>query len=178
MTLSDLASIGSFVSGAAVVVTLAFLVIQMRQANRNQRALMQQMRSARSIDTILRHAEPGLNDTISLAMRGEAALEDVQIRSFLAAIDATLFNWEDSFLQWKAGTLDAAGFQSDENSLRDLAAVPAFRVAWRMGRQYFSSGYREFVDTVMHEVKVAEPPDLKSIWTAMMAEERAANGKP
>jgi heme exporter protein D len=73
MTLSDLASIGGFISGVAVVITLVFLLIQMRETNLNQRALMQQMRSARSIDTILRHAEPGLNETISLAMQGEAA---------------------------------------------------------------------------------------------------------
>jgi len=46
MSLSDLASIGSFVSGVAVVVTLALLLIQTRQANRNQKALMQQGRSA------------------------------------------------------------------------------------------------------------------------------------
>ena len=178
MTLSDLASIGSFISGIAVVVTLIFLLIQMRQANVNQRALMQQMRSARSIDTILRHAEPGFNETISLAMQGEAALNDPQIRSFLAAIAATQVNWEDSFLQRQAGTLDAAGFEADENSLRDYAAVPAFRVAWRMSRKYFCSGYREFGDAIMREIKAAPPQDLKSTWTAMMAEETAAIGKP
>jgi hypothetical protein len=57
MSLSDLASLGSFASGLAVTVTLIFLVIQTRQANRNQRALMQQGRAASQVDLLLRYSE-------------------------------------------------------------------------------------------------------------------------
>jgi hypothetical protein len=57
MSLSDLASLGSFVSGVAVVATLVFLGLQMRQTNLNQRALMQQGRSARTADSMLRISE-------------------------------------------------------------------------------------------------------------------------
>jgi hypothetical protein len=57
MSLSDLAALGSFVSGVAVMVTLIFLLLQMRQANRNQRALMQRMRSARNIETWFKHLD-------------------------------------------------------------------------------------------------------------------------
>ncbi len=58
MTLSDLASLGSFVSGAAVLISLVFLYFQIRQVNaqvrqaeRNQRALLQQGRAGRAADT-------------------------------------------------------------------------------------------------------------------------------
>src|SRR5689334_19355525 len=57
MSLSDLASIGSFVSGVAVLVSLVFLYFQMRQvteqvrqAEKNQRAVIQQARTTRSAD--------------------------------------------------------------------------------------------------------------------------------
>ena len=42
MTLSDLASIGSLVSGLAVLGSLFYLSLQNRQLDRNQRALMNQ----------------------------------------------------------------------------------------------------------------------------------------
>ena len=42
MNLSDVASIGSFVSGVAVLVSLVYLSLQVRQTERNQRALMNQ----------------------------------------------------------------------------------------------------------------------------------------
>jgi hypothetical protein len=58
VSLSDLASIGSFVSALAVVVTLAFLLIQTRQTNRNQQSLMQQARTERTVGLRLNQTEP------------------------------------------------------------------------------------------------------------------------
>lgn len=40
MSLSDLASLGSFVSGFAVLVSLVYLALQVRQAEKNQRAVL------------------------------------------------------------------------------------------------------------------------------------------
>jgi flagellar biosynthesis/type III secretory pathway M-ring protein FliF/YscJ len=58
MSLSDLAALGSFISGVAVLASLVFLFFQMRQmteqvrqSERNQRALMQQGRSMRGMET-------------------------------------------------------------------------------------------------------------------------------
>jgi hypothetical protein len=174
MDLSNLASIGSFVSGIAVVITLIFLLLQMRQANLNQRALMQQMRSARSIDTILRESDRYLCENIALAFNNDTGMDETQILSFVQSMEATLFNWEDSFLQLKAGTIDATSFESDNNALRELSSVPAFRVAWRMNQKYYSSGFREYVDKIMRESKVAQPPKFGSTYRSMMVEEQAA----
>ena len=173
MSLSDLASIGSFVSGIAVVVTLIFLFLQMRQANLNQRALMQQMRSARTIDTILTESGRYLCETMALAF-GNSEMDETQTLSFVQSMSATLVNWEDSFLQLKAGTLDASSFDPDDNALRRSASIPAFRVAWRMNKEFFSKGFREYVDKIMHDAKVVQPPTYKSMWAAMMDEELAS----
>ena len=54
MTLSDLASIGSLVSAAAVLVSLIYLGLQVNQAARNQRAAMVNGISARTSDQLLR----------------------------------------------------------------------------------------------------------------------------
>jgi hypothetical protein len=61
MTLSDLASIGSLVSGVAVLVSLIYLALQVRQAEKNQRALMNQGTVARVSESILGFAQPALN---------------------------------------------------------------------------------------------------------------------
>jgi hypothetical protein len=50
MSLADLASLAS---SLAVVVSLVFLGLQIRQSNRNQRSLMQQGRSARNVAIVL-----------------------------------------------------------------------------------------------------------------------------
>ncbi|HEX3432128.1 MAG TPA: hypothetical protein VHT03_14710 [Rhizomicrobium sp.] len=42
MSLSDLASLGSFVSAFAVLASLVYLALQVRQAEKNQRAILNQ----------------------------------------------------------------------------------------------------------------------------------------
>jgi hypothetical protein len=69
MSLSDLASLGSFVSGIAVLLSLVFLYFQFRQVNlqvkqteKNQQALIRQNRATRSVDLNMRRAEGSLVD--------------------------------------------------------------------------------------------------------------------
>ena len=49
MSLSDLSALGSFVSGIAVLASLIYLILQVRQAERYQKASVQQGRAARLI---------------------------------------------------------------------------------------------------------------------------------
>ena len=72
MSLSDLAALGSFVSGLAVLVSLIFLYFQLRQVNRqvrqsekNQLALMNQGVINRTSDIIRFAAEPDINELSS-----------------------------------------------------------------------------------------------------------------
>jgi len=60
MSLSDLASLGSFVSGVAVLISLIYLALQVRQAEKNQRSLMQQGQANRICDLLLRNSDPSL----------------------------------------------------------------------------------------------------------------------
>ena len=71
MSLSDLASFGSLVSSVAVLVSLVFIGLQIRQSNRNQRSLMQQGRSARNVELLARLSDPRLSDIMLRVSKGE-----------------------------------------------------------------------------------------------------------
>ena len=102
MPLSDLAAIGSFVSGAAVLVSLVFLYFQLGQvrkqialAEKNQRAIMQQGRAARSAENIM-----GLGDSFKMgvwvkATQTQEPLSSTEAQTFLVLINAQLMNWEE-----------------------------------------------------------------------------------
>jgi hypothetical protein len=173
MLLSVLASIGSFASGVAVVTSLVFLSLQIRQANANQRSLMQQGRSARTVDMLMKMSEPVLSETIVGAFGGGATEDPAKIFAFYSFACACFWNYEDSFLQFRAKTLDAGGWATDELTLRGLMANPAYRAVWRMARSGMSADYREFIDRLTHEVQPAEPRDVAQVWTTYFAEERA-----
>ena len=175
MSLSDLASIGSFVSGLAVVVTLIFLLLQMRQANLNERALMQQMRSARTIDTLLKCSEPLASEALSRAFANDATMNDTEVRSYMSICLASLTNWEDSFLQHRAGTLDTVSFASDVATLKVFASLPSFRALWPTMRDTFSDDYRTYVDGLLRETKpVRAPYRTAALWKENLTKELAA----
>ena len=58
MTLSVLASLGSFVSGFAVLVSLIYLALQVRQTERNQQISIRHSRATRIVELHLALADP------------------------------------------------------------------------------------------------------------------------
>ena len=103
MSLSDLASLGSIVSGFAVLVSLVYLSLQVRQAERNQRALMQQGRANRVSDNSFRVAEPGLSVVFSKGSRGDENLTSEELFQFLYMCRGGFLSGEDSFLHHLSG---------------------------------------------------------------------------
>ncbi len=74
MTLSDLASIGSFISGIAVLVSLVYLAIQIRQSTRAQRAMGHQNRHDFAQQFLLKLSE---EPTAAIFLRGAAGSADL-----------------------------------------------------------------------------------------------------
>ena len=171
MLLSDLSAIGSFVSGIAVFFSFFFLALQLRQANRNQKALMQQGRTGRNVDILLKIAEPAMSETIAEADSSGGALSDSKIWSFYGFAAAVFWSYEDSFLQFQSKTLDSSSWQSDVATLRRLIAAPPYRAVWKMARDGMSGAYRDYIDRLMSEVPVNSSRNLTDQFKAYMAEE-------
>jgi len=109
VSLTDLAALGSFVSGLAVLASLGFLYFQMRQmteqsrlAALNQRSLMLQERTNRTVENLFRQAEPHLMDLVPRGWAGDTTMTDGEITAFMSTIYAGFINYENSFLQHKA----------------------------------------------------------------------------
>jgi len=165
MSLSDLASIGSFASGVAVMVTLVFLVLQMRQSNLNQRALMQQGRSNRGSSTILKMSEPYAAQCYVRGVRIDPTLREDEVFSFWQIVVAQHINWEDSYLQHRAGMLDAESFATDDSVLRLTCGLPGHRRVWGFMGPNFGATYRAYVDGIVAATPPAEPTDFAALWT-------------
>jgi len=158
----------------AVVATLAFLLLQMQQANRNQRALLQQGRSARVTELILKRTEPEWSRALTRGLQADLAIEDWQVEGINAFFAALFWSIEDSFLQYRAGLLLPTSWETDAATLRGFFAVPACRVAWTMNRDLMSGDYRDHVDGLMREIKPQAPSDILATWRMLMSQELAA----
>jgi hypothetical protein len=171
MSLSDLAAIGSFISGIAVFLSFIFLARQLRQANRNQRSLMQQARTGRNVEILLKMAEPGVCETLAEASANCAGMSDAKIWSFYGFGAAVFWSYEDCFLQFKAKTLDASSWASDVTTLERLVAYPPYRAVWKMARDGMGGDYRDYVDSLMSKVAIDTSRSLTDMFKACIGEE-------
>ncbi len=170
MSLADLAAIGSFVSGIAVVVSFVFLAFQIRQSNRNQKSLMQQGRTTRNVEILLHIADPFVSEMMFEANANIGAMDPKKIWAFYGLAAAVFWSYEDSFLQFQRGLLDGESWSSDATTIKRLLASPAYRIAWKMAREGISGGYRDYVDSVMRDVALA-PRNMTDQWNMLVAEE-------
>ncbi|HEY1709485.1 MAG TPA: hypothetical protein VGG10_14555 [Rhizomicrobium sp.] len=174
-----MAALGSFVSGVAVLVSLVFLYFQLRQVSRelkltekNQRAMMQQGRSARASDAIMKLSEPYASQILHQSV-SDRPLSGPETRSYLGFVMAQHMSWEDTFLQHSAGTLDSKSLETDEAALRFLASQPAYRAAWQMVRLQYGHDYRAYVDRIIGEAPVQMPGDVAALFDTLKKEQTA-----
>ena len=171
MTLSDLASIGSFVSGIAVLVSLVYLSLQIRQNTKHSQALIQQGRAARISESALRLAELAESEGLERCFQGSAEVSNNDVRRFLFLCRSIFISAEDSFFQNRQGLLDRAAFESFKSSLKSGMGSPGIATAWKMTREMYEPDFRDFMDRTMGDLTGEADVGARSLarWKAVIA---------
>jgi len=183
MSLSDLASLGSFVSGVAVLISLVFLYFQLRQVNaqvrqaeRNQRALLQHGRAGRAADTNFELANRA--ELLSRVALGDRAVTGDDFRRFHYVSQAIFFGFEDTYYHHCQGMLDDASFESSLASMRAWLAMPGSRAWWRTTREWREPGFRAVVDALEEAAPLGPRADIVVVWKEELAREQARVAAP
>ncbi|HLJ52008.1 MAG TPA: hypothetical protein VKT24_01410 [Rhizomicrobium sp.] len=164
MTLSDLASLGSFVSGVAVLVSLVFLFFQLRQLNaqvaqntRHARALVWQEATARGVNLMIATAD---RDLCSAYIRGngeEPTPDAIAHRQFILQARAAALSIEDLFRQWEDGLMSDARWDRTRRSYpQALATNPGLRRVIEEGivpGLDTADQYRKFLEWALREAQ-------------------------
>ena len=173
MSLSDWASIGSLVSSIVVLISLIYLALQVRQAERNQQASIRQGRATRAVDIILATGEPSCAQALPKGTAGNSEITPAEFGQFTAIYGAFLASAEDTFLQHREGLLSEAVFASFRESWRQTLAQPGVRALWKLRRHGFESGFVAFMDTLMLEAPADAASDFLAAWKAEVATQKA-----
>ena len=153
MTLSDLASIGSLVSGIAVLASLVYLAQQTRQNVRHSQALIQQGRAARIADTVLRLAELRESDAIDKCFDGSPDVGAKDVARFLFMCRAIFVSAEDSYFQHEQGLLDDMSFGSFESSVKGGMGVAGVAAAWVITAEMYEPQFRDYMNRMLADLK-------------------------
>src|ERR1700691_4480843 len=137
MSLSDLASLGSFVSGFAVLLSLIYLALQVRQTERNQQISIRHSRVSPTLERHLARAAPAVADA---GLHGSGSPQEItrtELSQYINLCRAHFFHFEDSFYQREEGLLNDDAFETVVAGARLWARSPGVRAAWKIARANF-----------------------------------------
>jgi hypothetical protein len=172
MSLSDLASLGSFVNGLAVLISLIYLALQVRQTKRNQQIAIRHTRASRIVELQLALADPGVANAWLHGSGNPQEITPTEISQFINVCRAFFFHFEDSFYQREEGLLNDDAFETVVAGARLSARSPGWRAAWRIARPNFGGRFLDFMDGVVTGSAAEPPVDLSlEAWKAAFASE-------
>jgi hypothetical protein len=174
MSLSDLASLGTVVSGVAVLTSLIYLALQVRHTKRNQQIAIRHSRASRIVDLHLALAAPGVADAWLNGSGNPQAISPTELSQFINLCRALFFHFEDSFYQREEGLLNDAAFETVVAGVRFSARSPGWRAAWKMARPNFGGRFLAFMDEQVAASAAERPVDLSlEAWKVAFASEAA-----
>ncbi len=147
MTLNELGSLGEFISGLAVVVTLIYLALQIRHNTRAVRSSMHQD----MVESTLRIAEsvsdnPDVGRIVLKANEDYDGLTKEEFVRFEAYAERVFGNFESVFYSYRNSMIEQDLWESWEASyLADISRT-AMRRFWHEDRPMHLRDYMEFID--------------------------------
>jgi hypothetical protein len=174
MTLEQTSYVSQIIAAIAVVGSLIYLGLQVRHAERSQRGMMQQGRADRVSAAVMTFADPDRALLWQKGMAGDAGFTPLEFIQWMMLFRAMLLSGEDSFLQHNAGLLTEDTFETFVTGVRHYMANPGFRASWRLSRNQFGAGFRDFMDTIANETPAAHGADTFSEWKELVHAEMNA----
>ena len=146
MSIQDWAAIGEMVGAIAVVVSLIYVGVQLRQNTRATRVSTSQafiQIHGGEADPIVR--EPAFRDIYWRGLAGASNLQGSELAAFGAWTGSTIRAWESFYFQWKAGAFEDPIWSGWNQQFLDLFGYPGVQEVWTIRRHHFSEEFREFV---------------------------------
>ena len=152
MNWEAIGAIGEIVGAIAVVLTLGYLAVQIRQNTRAVRAASHHAvtDSFNRINAVI-GADASVGRIVRIGRTGiDNLTEDEQVS--LGYLYLSFFRvFETLHYQHEIGTVDEQSFQSEERSLYAALSYPGVREWWLVNTYGFSPGFRSHVDQVIRE---------------------------
>ena len=158
MTLSQLADLGELLGGVAVVASLVYLAIQIRQNTRTVRGSTLHHNTDLWSSMFLRLAEPDAAQAYVAGMSASPDIRPLHYTQFFFICRAMFLAFENQYFQMRQGVLDPETYAAYQRSIStQFLAFPGFRVWWRQSRSVFSPSFVAHIDAMIADVPEADP---------------------
>ncbi len=156
MSLSDLASLGSFIGGIAVVFSFLFLGLQIRQADKSQKALLVCETSNLINDWFLKLIEPQYADLQRRMIAGDTAFTDTEVIQLMNMLSVVLNTMEAVHIERELSLVDVGTANAAHDLMVELFSGKVPRALWPMVRSQSSPGFRAQIDDIIRTTPIAQ----------------------
>jgi len=148
-----------------VLISLIYLALQVRQAQRNQQSLISQGRVDRVCDILLHHAEPGVAGAFRKGLRGEE-LSEIELTQFDNIFRAQMASRQDTFFQHQERLINTHAFVGLQLSTREIMRNPGLRAMWSILRDIYPATFQTFIDESIRDAPVRRQAADLDQWRA------------
>lgn len=158
MTLQDLGAVGELLGGVAVLATLVYLALQIRQNT----AMMTAQAVQASVDAtqrvlLFRAEHPELRSILRKARSVEQLTVD-EIEALVSYLQAVFMNFQARFQHDQRGVFDASVNESYELILADYLRQPFVRRWWTFSRALYGESFRRHCDALLAAIDSGTAP--------------------
>lgn len=154
MTLAELANVGEVLGGLAVLVSLIYLIVEVRRSNRNARsdsAWNATLALAQLCEEIA--ATPQLAGVVMRSMEPDANPDDLtpdEFSQMFFICRSVLFKYEGQWYLWREGSLSDEMWQNRRRWAKAFVSLPIPGRVWEleMAQHQYSSGFIESIESM------------------------------
>ena len=169
MTLNDLANLGQVIGALAVVISLIYVALQIRQntnAVRSATAQTVHEHFANWYNLIAADAE--LAQIAAKGLRDYASLSEQEKVRFIATFMAFISYSQNAFLKWREGLLKPALWLGWEQVMMNLFGAPGGKALWKERSYLFGEEFRRYIE---NDLMMRPPhPDAKPLGAFTIAQ--------
>ena len=171
MTLNDLANIGQVIGAVAVVISLIYVAMQIRQnTNAVRAATAQSVHEHFASWYHLLASDASLSQIAVDGLKNYNGLTETNKARFISLFMAFLSYSQNAFLKWKQGLLAPPLWMGWEQLLMNLTNAPGGKMFWKERGYLFGEEFRRHVEDDL--MKRTPHPDAKPMGAFSIGSER------
>ncbi|MEH6552434.1 MAG: hypothetical protein V7744_20860 [Pseudomonadales bacterium] len=148
MNWDTIGAIGEIIGALAVVVSLVYLAAQIRTQNKEARAAAAHDIYEGFRDVMGTFADRDNAEVLARANEDVNSLSEVDRIILISCVQRLMRLWEEAYHQHRQGRLDDEIWQSMVDQYASFLANASGAHIWKIRKNYFTPGFREFVATV------------------------------
>jgi hypothetical protein len=174
MNLENLANLGEFIGGIAVIASLIYLAIQIRQNTRSVKSSTIATNTANWSSLLVNLASGDRSEPYSHGILGMADISGIHFQQFALMSRAMLVSFESQHYQYLNGALDEDMYRGYERACKDqILAFPGHQMIWEITRDGFSPEFRKVVDRLISEVGEEDYFRMLQQWQELAGQRKA-----